>query len=195
MKKLSVKNQVLCAMFTALVTVGAFIQVPVPFMDYFTLQFLFVLLSGLLLGKKLGAVSVGCYVFLGLIGLPIFAAGGGPSYIFRPSFGYLLGFICAAFVTGALSYKLKVSFKNNFLSCLAGFLVTYGIGIFYKYFMLKYYTDSPQPLLVIFLSCFPLDIPGDIVLCIIASMLGVRLKRFRVLEEKEQFDEGLEAEA
>lgn len=40
---------VLCAMFTALVAVGAFIQIPVPYMDYFTLQFFFVLLAGLIL--------------------------------------------------------------------------------------------------------------------------------------------------
>ena len=62
-------------------------------MDYFTLQFFFVLLAGIILGGKRGALAVGCYVALGLIGIPIFAAGGGIGYIFRPSFGYLLGFI------------------------------------------------------------------------------------------------------
>ena len=40
-KKISTKNLVLCAMFTALTAIGAFIQVPVPYMDYFTLQFFF----------------------------------------------------------------------------------------------------------------------------------------------------------
>ena len=39
---------VLCGMFTALVAIGAFIQIPVPYMDYFTLQFFFVLLAGLI---------------------------------------------------------------------------------------------------------------------------------------------------
>lgn len=58
-------------MFTALVAVGAFIQIPVPYMDYFTLQFFFVLLAGLILGGNKGAISVGCYVLLGLIGIPI----------------------------------------------------------------------------------------------------------------------------
>ena len=46
-KKISTKNLVLCAMFTALTAIGAFIQVPVPYMDYFTLQFFFGLLAGL----------------------------------------------------------------------------------------------------------------------------------------------------
>lgn len=70
-KRLSTKSMVLCAMFTALVAVGAFIQIPVPYMDYFTLQFFFVLLAGLILGGNKGAISVGCYVLLGLIGIPI----------------------------------------------------------------------------------------------------------------------------
>ena len=60
-KRLSTKSMVLCAMFTALVAVGAFIQIPVPYMDYFTLQFFFVLLAGLILGGNKGAISVGCY--------------------------------------------------------------------------------------------------------------------------------------
>ena len=82
-KKLSTKNMVLCGMFTALTAIGAFIQVPVPYMDYFTLQFFFVLLAGLVLGGNKGALSVGCYVLLGLLGLPIFAAGGGIGYVLR----------------------------------------------------------------------------------------------------------------
>ncbi len=175
--KLSIQQQVLCAMFTALVAVGAFIQVPVPYMDYFTLQFFFVLMAGLLLGPRLGFVSVGCYVLLGLVGLPIFAAGGGIGYIFRPSFGYLIGFVVAAFVTGFISRKMSVSVFHYFLACFGGFIVTYGIGIVYKYLMLKYYLGTPQTMAVILLSCFPLDMPGDLVLCTIASVTGVQLAR------------------
>ena len=75
-KKLSTVSMVLSGMFAALVAIGAFIQIPVPYMDYFTLQFFFVLLAGLILGADKGAISVGCYVLLGLVGVPIFAAGG-----------------------------------------------------------------------------------------------------------------------
>ena len=59
-KKLSTVSMVLCGMFAALVAIGAFIQIPVPYMDYFTLQFFFVLLAGLILGADKGAISVGC---------------------------------------------------------------------------------------------------------------------------------------
>ncbi len=96
-----------CALFTALVAISAYIQIPVPFMDYFTLQFFFVLLAGMILGKKQGAISVGLYVLIGLLGVPVFAAGGGIGYIFKPSFGYLLGFIVTSYAVGYTIKKNK----------------------------------------------------------------------------------------
>lgn len=171
------QKMVLCALFTALIAIGAFIQIPVPYLDYFTLQFFFVLLAGILLGPKLGAASVAVYVAIGLAGIPIFAAGGGITYVLRPSFGYLLGFIAAAFVAGKLCELFKEKkFAHYLISCLGGFVVTYGIGIVYKYMILKFYMDEPLSIWIIFLSCFPIDIPGDIFLCILASSLGKRLE-------------------
>lgn len=177
MQRISTKYMVLCAMFTALTAIGAFIQIPVPYMDYFTLQFFFVLLAGILLGSKMGAVSVGCYVLLGLIGIPIFAAGGGIGYVVRPSFGYLLGFIVAAYVAGRISERGKCTYKNYLFACLGGFVVTYVIGILYKYMILNFYADTPATLQIVFLSCFPLDMPGDFVLCLVAAGVGMRLKK------------------
>ena len=63
----------MCSLFVALIVVGAFIKIPVPVVP-FTLQLLFTMMAGLLLGGKLGAVSVGVYILMGLLGLPIFAA-------------------------------------------------------------------------------------------------------------------------
>lgn len=167
---------VLCGLFAALTAVGAFIQIPVPYLDYFTLQFLFVLLAGLLLGSKAGFASVGCYLLIGLCGFPVFAAGGGITYVLRPSFGYLLGFAVTAFVVGRIcEVKKPTAFGGYFVACLAGLVVTYGIGLVYKYFMLNFYVGTKTPFAVILLSCFPLDLPGDLVLCALASFLAVRL--------------------
>ena len=55
------KNYVLCAMFVALIIVGAFIRIPVPLVP-FTLQFLFTMLAGLLLGGRLWALTL-CWGF------------------------------------------------------------------------------------------------------------------------------------
>ncbi|MGN0144233.1 MAG: biotin transporter BioY, partial [Clostridium sp.] len=49
MEKSKTTIMIRCALFTALIAVSAFIQIPLPFMDYYTLQFLFVLLSGMIL--------------------------------------------------------------------------------------------------------------------------------------------------
>ena len=92
MRNQKTRELVLCALFTALTAVGAFIKIPVPVVP-FTLQFLFTMLAGLLLGGRLGAISVGAYAVLGLLGLPIFTEGGGFWYLLKPSFGYILGFI------------------------------------------------------------------------------------------------------
>lgn len=70
---LSTKELILCALFIALITVGTFIKIPVG-TDVYTLQFLFTLLAGLLLGPRLGAIAVGTYVVMGLVGIPVFAS-------------------------------------------------------------------------------------------------------------------------
>ena len=73
-QKLNVRDMTVCALFTTLTAVGAFIKIPVPVVP-FTLQFLFTTMAGLLLGKRLGALSVAVYVALGLAGLPILQRG------------------------------------------------------------------------------------------------------------------------
>ena len=68
------RSLVYCALFTALIAVGAFIKIPIPVVP-FTLQYLFTMLAGILLGSRLGSLSVLAYMILGLIGLPIFFRG------------------------------------------------------------------------------------------------------------------------
>lgn len=66
------KSIIYCGLFTALIAVGAFIKIPIPVVP-FTLQYLFTMLAGLLLGSRRGSLSVIAYVILGLAGLPIFS--------------------------------------------------------------------------------------------------------------------------
>lgn len=177
-KLLSTRKIAYCAIFTALITIGAFIQIPVPFMDYFTLQFFFVLLAGILLGSRLGALAVLLYVVIGLIGLPIFAAGGGLAYIVRPSFGYLIGFVAGAYITGLICEKVKESGTRKYVvAVLCGLLFTYMIGLGYKYIILNYYTGTPITWKLILLSCFPLDLPGDLFLSFLAVGAGIRFEK------------------
>lgn len=93
------RSMILCALFAALIAAGAFLRIPIPVVP-FTLQYLFTMLAGLLLGPRLGATAVGVYIVLGLAGLPVFTQGGGPGYIFQPTFGYIIGFALGAYLTG-----------------------------------------------------------------------------------------------
>lgn len=177
-KMLTTSKITYCAVFTALITIGAFIQIPVPYMDYFTLQFFFVLLAGILLGSKLGGLAVLLYVIIGLIGLPVFASGGGLAYILRPSFGYLLGFIVGAYLTGLICEKTTFStIKKYTLAISIGLLATYVIGLSYKYFILNYYVGTPISWKLVLLSCFPLDLPGDIFLSLVAIGTGIKFDK------------------
>ena len=116
------KEIVLFGLFTALTAIGAFIRIPVPVCP-FTLQLLFTTLAGLILGSRRGALSVGLYVLLGLSGVPVFTEGGGLSYIFQPTFGYLIGFIAGAWVTGRIrEITGGKSFGQILLANLSGLL-------------------------------------------------------------------------
>ncbi|QCP36749.1 Substrate-specific component BioY of biotin ECF transporter [Anaerostipes rhamnosivorans] len=170
---------VLCGMFAALTAAGAFIQIPVPFMDYFTLQFLFVLLAGMLLGPRYGSISMGIYVLVGLAGVPVFAAGGGIQYMLRPSFGYLIGFIAGAWITGILCGRQRREGLRAYLpAAFAGMAVTYLIGFSYKYMILNTYLGQKTPFAAVILSAFPLDLPGDALLCVAASAFAERVKAY-----------------
>lgn len=174
--KITTQDLIMCSLFTALIAIGAFIKVPIPVVP-FTLQFLFTMLAGLLLGSRLGTISVFMYTLLGLLGLPIFAEGGGVWYIFKPSFGYMIGFIFGTYVTGRIIEKKGTSkFSNILLANFAGLFCVYAIGMLYYYLICNYVIHTPIAVGPLFLYCFILAVPGDIFLCILAAFLTKRLR-------------------
>lgn len=174
MNKLSTKSLILCSLFAALIAVGAFIKIPIPVVP-FTLQVLFTTLAGLLLGPKLGAISVGIYLLIGLIGIPVFTQGGGPSYIFQPTFGYLIGFLIGTYFTGYIAHKDKdPSLKRLIFASIGGLTIVYIIGMIYYYLIANYYLNSPITASAVMLYCCLLFIPGDIASCIVSSLIAKR---------------------
>ncbi len=175
MKRMKTQELVLCAMFVALIAAGAFIKVPVPVVP-FTLQFLFTMLAGLLLGSVNGALAVMVYIVLGLVGLPIFAQGGGPGYVFQPSFGYIIGFAVAAYVTGRIANgKSRPGYRRLLTANFIGLFIVYAFGMIYYYVISNFVINAPIGLWPLFLYCFLLAVPGDIALCILAAVIGKRL--------------------
>lgn len=175
-QKIKARDMALCGLFTALTAVGAFIKIPVPVVP-FTLQFLFTMLAGLLLGGKLGAISVGLYAVLGLVGLPIFAEGGGLWYLLKPSFGYIIGFVLASYVTGKMTEKPEGLTLGKILAAdFIGLAIVYGAGMIYYYVICNFVINTPIGVWPLFLYCFLLAVPGDICLCFVAAVLAKRLK-------------------
>ncbi|NJE02707.1 biotin transporter BioY [Thermococcus sp. MV11] len=112
------------ALFAALTAVGAQISIPIGPVPI-TLQVLVVLLSGLVLGARLGFLSQLVYVIMGAVGLPVFAGfQGGFAVFYGPTGGYIVAFPIAAFIAG---YVPKKTGKKS--GMLGGSLV--GVGVIY----------------------------------------------------------------
>jgi biotin transporter BioY len=154
------KNIVLVLGFAVLTGISAKIKIeigPVPI----TMQTLIVLLSGALLGSKRGVLSQIIYLFLGLAGIPWFSRGGGMTYIFSPTFGYIIGFILAAFFVGFLSEKgfdrkiekaISAMLLSNILIYLPGLLwLTKFVG-FERVLAVGFYPFIVGDLIKIFLA-------------------------------------------
>lgn len=136
-KRLGVRKLAQIALFTALIIVGGFIRFPIGAIPI-TLGTLFVLLGGALCGKRVGAIAPIIYLIIGLIGIPVFSAGGGITYILYPTFGYLLGFVFAGLIAGIA----KKGFVKKLVCNLIGVLVIHVVGVLYFYFMSNFYLQA-----------------------------------------------------
>ena len=133
------KQLLLISLFSALIIVGAYLRIPLPPVPI-TLQTLFVLLAGVLLGTKAAISSTAIYLLLGAIGLPVFSSGGGLALLLGPTGGYLFGLLFAAGLAGiAGNYKKKEENPKMYsllclLFCFLATLAVYAVGVpFLKY--------------------------------------------------------------
>jgi biotin transport system substrate-specific component len=121
--------------FSILTAISAQISIPIKPVP-FTLQTMIVLLAGAFLGAKNGAYSQLIYIFLGAIGLPVFAqtADGtmGFARLIGPTGGYLLAFPIAAYLVGLLTEKNQ-KYLTVIISMFVAELVVIAFGTLYLY--------------------------------------------------------------
>ena len=176
---------ILAGLFTALTVFGARLKIPLPFVPL-TLQTFFVLLSGHLLGPLYGAASQLAYLFLGLMGLPVFSEGGGLAYIFRPTFGYLVGFPLASFIAGMIVHRgVKVPLRlppagvpQLILANAAALLAIFIPGVLYLWWNLNFVLGQSLALARAAQIGFLVFLPGDVV-----KIIGVILL-YRALQPR-----------
>ena len=166
MKRLTTRDLVLCAFFTALIAVFSWLSIPVGPVPV-NLALLGVLLSGSVLGSRGAILSIGAYLLLGLAGVPVFASfRAGAAALLGPSGGYLVGYLPAAVLAG-LKSRARARFHRAALGLrmLAGILVCYTLGTLWFMFTAGYPAEE-----TLALSVLPF-IPGDIAKLLLAVFL------------------------
>lgn len=187
-KRFRTRDLTFMALFVALMAVGANIAqflviggVPI------TLQTFFAILAGVILGSRLGALSMILYLFTGLVGAPVFAQfTGGPAILLKPTFGFILSFIIAAYIVGKMiENSQNPSSFIFFVACFTGLIINYFIGTNYMYFAFKLWAEAPEQFSysVAWLMMLP-PLPKDILLTVLTAVSAPRI--YRVLHRSKQ---------
>ncbi|BAI80725.1 conserved hypothetical protein [Deferribacter desulfuricans SSM1] len=161
------------ALVAAFLAVSTFIRIPLEPVPL-TLQPFVVLLMPMIFGIKPAFMGGLVYLILGLIGLPIFAHGGGIGYVLQPTFGYLVGFVLASIPIGYFAKYKKIFFY--LLGGLLGLVVIYGLGVTYLYFNLNYIQHKAIAFRKILYIGFLTPLLFDIVKLIVASIIANKIK-------------------
>ncbi len=170
------QQKLLCALFVALITVGSYIRIPV-FSVPFTMQFFTVLLAAGTLNPISTATCLICYITLGLLGLPVFAGGGGVSYLLQPTFGYLIGFLVGGFLISALNRLCKPKTVWHFFGInLLGYLPVLVCGFSYVLLLNLFYFKKALDFWTILVGSVLVFLPTDLLYCVITAAIFKRLQ-------------------
>ena len=173
-RKIATKDLVLTALFAALTAVLAQIQLPIGPVP-FNLAVFGAFLAGMLLEPAWAAASMGVYMLLGAVGIPVFAGFmGGPAVLLGKTGGYVIGYIFIALAT-ALAVKRSVKLPVIGAAMLAGLLVCYGFGT--AWFMAVTGADLVSALGWCVLPFIVPDVCKGVLACVLGRLLAGRLAK------------------
>lgn len=135
--------------------------------------------SGIILGAEYAAMAMIVYMVLGLFGLPVFSSApfSGFGYILKPTFGFLLGYIAAAYVVGKV-YR-EGSLWRAIVGVLVGLVCLYLFGLSYLYIILHWVLHRAISLAGVLMIGFVPFILGDLIKAGIAVWVGQEVVRRR----------------
>lgn len=152
-----------------------------------SLQIGAVLLTGCVGGKNAGMFAQVMYIFLGLTDYGVFFQGGGINYLRSPAFGYLLGFIPAAWLCGFLAfggnkqedYQRKTTLPQLVLICTLGLVVIHIVGFIYLVLLglLTGTSDDPFPFQENLMQYSIQKLPGQFLVVCASALLSFLLRR------------------
>lgn len=159
----------LAGLLAAVTSVCSWINVPLFFTPVpVNLALIGPYLAGLLLGVKYGVLSQIIYIFMGAVGLPVFAGfTGGVAIIAGPTGGFLVGYILCAAMCG-LRFPTERTLSRIILM-IAGLACCYGCGLIW--FMISTHSTLWGGLV----ACVLPFLPGDAVKIAVATVLAKRL--------------------
>ncbi|MBQ1532463.1 MAG: biotin transporter BioY [Solobacterium sp.] len=171
--KLTVKEMAFTAIMAAVICVLSPIAVPLAGEVPISLATLAVMLAGALLGRKLGSLSVLIYIFLGMIGLPVFANyAAGAGIVFGMTGGYIVGYIPLAYMTGW--FRERSGKQNVYVSVACGALI--GTLILYILGTVWFIRVTGMPLMGALAACVFPFIPGDLLKIAVVCLLTPRIR-------------------
>ena len=161
MMKLTVKEMAYTAIMAAVICVLSPIAIPLAGEVPVSLATLAVMLSGAVLGRKLGTLAVLVYIILGMIGMPVFANyASGAGIVFGMTGGYIVGYLPLAYMTGLFRERWGKEKKYMSIACgaLLGNLILYILGTAW------------------FIRCTEMALSGALAACVIPFIPGDLLK-------------------
>lgn len=171
--KWTTRDMTKMALCVAILCVTSFLVVPLPFTPIvISLHTIAVNIIGLILSPVQAGVTVLIYLLMGLIGLPVFSAGtAGPGKLFGPTGGFYFGFLFAAIAISLLRGK-KISMKRYAFVSIA-----VGIPIQHVCAIIGMCIHNEGNVAVAFATVSLPFILGDIIKCLMSSMVGVSLNK------------------
>ncbi|SMD04764.1 biotin transporter BioY [Sporomusa malonica] len=174
---MNTRNMALTSLFAALLAVSSQVSIPlgpVPIV----MQVMFVLLAGIILGKRLGPASVAVWVLLGVFGLPVFAQGkAGAAVLIGPTGGYIFGYFVCTYIVGYVAEHFEPNYKYTAAAMFTGLAVIYVSGLAGFMLSFQYVLHNPMPLeKALNLAVWPF-LPLDLVKTLAAVYVGVRVRR------------------
>ena len=174
-KKSKIYQMMECSIFAAILCILAPVTIPIGPVPV-TLGVFAVMLTAIVLGSKQGVISVGIYILLGFVGLPVYSGGqSGPGILVGPTGGYLWSFLLMALIIGYVAQKHNTQKVKKEVAlmvvCIISLIICYLCGTAQFAFVANYTFINALAICV-----FPF-ISFDLVKAVVATFLGLEIRK------------------